>query len=236
MWRMSVVFPEPGVPTTRNRRLGGAFSSASLPRSLATVVADDAAVDLEAAPLLASEEREVPRSSLGVLGDAAEASGWVVLELVQPMARVTARVALIRRLPSSELVREVTPDLAASRGMRRASLVLLAAFPAVHAAPTGRTERGLALLDELEADVHALDAQLSRSTSHGASHRGALGGLERRMDAADTSAQAIARPLVDAYNTFSDKVTKLTASERKEVGDAVAEEGVPSGLFAGPLN
>ena len=66
MWRMSVVFPEPGVPTTRKRRPGGAFSSASLPRSLATVVADDAAVDLEAAPLLASEEREVPRSSLGV--------------------------------------------------------------------------------------------------------------------------------------------------------------------------
>ena len=97
MWRMSVVFPEPGVPTTRNRRPGGAFSSASLPRSLATVVADDAAVDLEAAPLLASEEREVPRSSLGVLGDAAEASGWVVLELLQPMARVTARVAVIRR-------------------------------------------------------------------------------------------------------------------------------------------
>ena len=97
MWRMSVVFPEPGVPTTRKRRPGGAFSSASLPRSLATVVADDAAVDLEAAPLLASEEREVPRSSLGVFGDAAEASGWVVLELVQPMARVTARVAVIRR-------------------------------------------------------------------------------------------------------------------------------------------
>ena len=105
MWRMSVVFPEPGVPTTRKRRPGGAFSSASLPRSLATVVADDAAVDLEAAPLLASEEREVPRSSLGVLGDAAEASGWVVLELLQPMARVTARVALIRRPASSSFAR-----------------------------------------------------------------------------------------------------------------------------------
>ena len=48
--------------------------------------------------------------------------------------------------------------------MRRAALVLLGAFPVVPALPAGRAEHGLALLHELEADVHELSAQLERKT------------------------------------------------------------------------
>ena len=176
MWRMSVVFPEPGVPTTRNRRPGGAFSSASLPRSLATVVADDAAVDLEAPPLLASEEREVPRSSLGVFGDAAEASGWVVLELLQPMARVTARVAVIRR--PAELVRrarsrELTSAFGScceprrARAAHRPAEMLLLATLLLGAAPRGKEaarERTLASLDALADDLDGLLHAAERTT------------------------------------------------------------------------
>ena len=68
--------------------------------------------------------------------------------------------------------------------MRRVALVLLA-FPVVTALPVGRTEHGLALLHEIEADVHELDAQIGRSTG-----RDALGGLERRTTEDDKMAAA----------------------------------------------
>ena len=84
--------------------------------------------------------------------------------------------------------------------MLRASLVLLATLAAARGAPTSGTEHGLALLDELEADVHALDAQLGRST-HDAKHRDAFGGLERR-----TIPQDIAANILTAFGTITDKM------------------------------
>ena len=100
--------------------------------------------------------------------------------------------------------------------MRRAALVLLGAFPVVPALPAGRAEHGLALLHELEADVHELDAQLGRSTGH---HRHALGGLERRtsadkmkMTAANTAVAAFA----SAGEALRDALFALTPEQRKQ--------------------
>ena len=60
------------------------------------------------------------------------------------------------------------------RKMRRATLLFaLVAFPAALAAPVGHNDKSLALLDELEADVHEADA-------HDLKH--ALVNLERDLD------------------------------------------------------
>ena len=100
--------------------------------------------------------------------------------------------------------------------MRRAALKFLGAFPVVPALPAGRAEHGLALLHELEADVHELDAQLGRSTGH---HRHALGGLERRtsadkrkMTAANTAAAAFA----SAVEALRDALFAFTPEQRKQ--------------------
>ena len=90
--------------------------------------------------------------------------------------------------------------------MRRAALVLLGAFPVVPALPAGRAEHGLALLHELEADVHELDAQLGRSTGH---RRHALGGLERRMFSDDDKEMAAATTAVNAYVSAFDALKEL---------------------------
>ena len=100
--------------------------------------------------------------------------------------------------------------------MRVVALVVLAAFPAALASPAVGTERGLALLHELEADVHALDAQIGRST-HDAKHRGAFGGLERRTIAEDIAAEILtAFSMVNAW-VNDDKANEAhTANEQLE--------------------
>ena len=103
--------------------------------------------------------------------------------------------------------------------MPRASLVLLATLAAARGAPTSGTEHGLALLDELEADVHALDAQLGRSTG-----RDALGGLERgskeeKMAAAKTAFAAFLR----AFDSLKVAYKALTDDQKEGLSDWVEQ-------------
>ena len=102
--------------------------------------------------------------------------------------------------------------------MRCAALVLLGAFPVVPALPAGRAEHGLALLHELEADVHELDAQIGRSTGH---HRDALGGLERRTTEDDkmAAAETAGAAFVKTIGPLTDVFMALTPDQKKQFGN-----------------